>query len=96
MTAKAQVKTQAKTPAAARIPQPPVAEPEHEAERPDIAAQLEGAARLGHSFGTLGVDRPAPPILNSRAGAHVFHPNLQQALTIPAKRAKWPPDEPLT
>jgi hypothetical protein len=66
MTAKAQVKTQAKTPAAptvARIPQSPVAGPEHEAERPDIAAQLDGAARLGHSLGAVSVDRPAPPII---------------------------------
>ncbi len=66
MNAKAQVKTQAKTPvapAAARIPQPPVAELEHEAERPDIAAQLEGAARLGHRFGALGVDHSPPPLI---------------------------------
>lgn len=66
MSTKAQVRTQAKTPAApaaARIPQPPVAEPEHEAERPDIAAQLEGAARLGHSLGAIGVDGSGPPII---------------------------------
>jgi hypothetical protein len=66
MSTKAQVKTQAKTPAApaaARIPQPPVAEPEHEAERPDIAAQLEGATRLGHRFGALGVDGSALPTI---------------------------------
>jgi hypothetical protein len=66
MTTKAQVKTQAKTPAAstaARIPQHPVAVPEHEAERPDIADQLEGAARLGHCMRAVGVDRPAPPVI---------------------------------
>jgi hypothetical protein len=66
MNTKAQVKTQAKTPAApaaVRIIQPPVTVLEHEAERPDIAAQLEGAARLGHSFGALGVARSVPPIL---------------------------------
>jgi hypothetical protein len=66
MSTKAPVKTPAKTPAApaaARIPQPPVAEPEHVAERPDIAAQLEGADRLGHSLGAVSVDRSAPPII---------------------------------
>jgi hypothetical protein len=66
MSTKAQVKTQAKTPAApaaAHIPQPPVAEPEHVAERPDIAAQLEGAARLGLSLGAVGVDSSAPPTI---------------------------------
>ncbi len=66
MSTKAQAKTQAKTPsapAAARSPQPPAAEPGHEAERPDIAAQLEGAARLGHSLGAVGVDSSPPPII---------------------------------
>ncbi len=66
MSAKAQAKTQAKTPAApaaAYISQPLVAEPEHEAERPDIAAQLEGAARLGHSLGEVNVDNSAPPTI---------------------------------
>jgi hypothetical protein len=66
MSTKCQAKTQVKTPAApaaARIPQPPVAEAEHEAERPDIAAQLEGAARLGHSLGAVRVDSSAPPII---------------------------------
>jgi hypothetical protein len=66
MSTKAQVKMQAKTPPApvvARIPQPPVTLPEHEAERPDIAAQLEGAARLGHSLGAVGVNSSAPPII---------------------------------
>jgi hypothetical protein len=66
MSTKAQVKTQAKTPAApaaARVPQPTVAVPEHEAERPDIAAQLDGASRLGHSLGAIGVDGSAPPII---------------------------------
>jgi hypothetical protein len=66
MSTKAQVKTQAKTqaaPAAAHIPQPPMAELDHEAEQPDIAAQLEGAARLGHRFGALGVDHSPPPII---------------------------------
>lgn len=68
MSTKAQVKTQAKTPAvpaAAHIPQPPVAGPEHEAERPDMATQLEGAARLGHSLGAIGVDGSAPPIIQT-------------------------------
>jgi hypothetical protein len=66
MSTKAQVKTQAKTPAApvaGHIPLPKVAAPEHEAERPDIAAQIEGAARLGHSFGALGVDGAGPTII---------------------------------
>jgi hypothetical protein len=66
MSMKAQIKTPAKTPvatAAAHIPQPPVAELAHEAERPGIAAQLEGAARLGHSLGAVGVDSSAPPII---------------------------------
>ncbi len=66
MTTKAQVKTQARTPAApaaVRTHQPPAAVPEHEAERRDIAAQLESAARLGHSLGAVGVDGPAPPII---------------------------------
>jgi hypothetical protein len=66
MSTKAQVKTQAKTPAApaaARIPQPPVAEPEREADRPDITAQLEGAARLGHSLGAISVDSYRRPII---------------------------------
>jgi hypothetical protein len=66
MSTKAQVKTQAKTPAAplpARMIQPPVGVPEHEAERPDIATQLEGAARLGHSLGAVSVDSSPPPII---------------------------------
>jgi hypothetical protein len=66
MSTKAQVKTPAKTPAApavARIPQTTVAVPEHEAERPDIAAQLEGAARLGHSLGAVRVDGAVMPII---------------------------------
>jgi hypothetical protein len=66
MSTKAPVKTQAKTPAApaaVRIPQPPMAELDHEAERPDIATQLEGAARLGHSLGAVGVDSTPPPII---------------------------------
>jgi hypothetical protein len=66
MSTKAQIKTPAKTPvatAAARIPQPPVAEPEHEADRPDSAAQVEAAARLGHTLGAVGVDSPRPPII---------------------------------
>jgi hypothetical protein len=66
MSTKAQINAQAKTsaaPAAARIPQPPVAAPEHEAERPNMAAQLEAAARLGHSLGTVGVDSSPPPII---------------------------------
>jgi hypothetical protein len=66
MSTKAQVKTPAKTPAApaaARIIQPPVGVPEHEADRPDIAAQLEGAARLGHSLGAISVDSYRRPII---------------------------------
>jgi hypothetical protein len=66
MSSKAQVKPQAKTPAApavARIIQPPVGMPEHEAERLDIAAQLEGAARLGHSLGAVRVDSSPPAII---------------------------------
>jgi hypothetical protein len=58
MSTTAHVKTQAKAPAAptaARIVEPPVAELEQEAERPDIATQLENAARLGHSLGEVGV-----------------------------------------
>ena len=59
MSTKAQVKTQAKTPAApitARIPQPPVAELEYEAERPDIAAQVlwEEGPLSKHITGRLG------------------------------------------
>jgi hypothetical protein len=66
MNVKAQVNTPAKAPAApaaAHIPRPPVAVPEHEVEQPAMATQLEGAARLGHSFSALGVDSPAPPII---------------------------------
>jgi hypothetical protein len=68
MSTKAQVKTQARTPAtrpASHISRPVVAGPdlEREADRPYIAAQLEDAARLGHSLGTVGVDRSAPPII---------------------------------
>jgi hypothetical protein len=66
MSTKAQVKTQAKTPAApavARIVQPPVGVLGREAERPDIAAQLEAAARLGHSLGAVGVASAAPPTI---------------------------------
>jgi hypothetical protein len=66
MSTKAQVKTQAKTPAApgpAHVGQPPVAVSEREAERPDIAEQLEGAARLGHSLGAVSVDSSPPPII---------------------------------
>jgi hypothetical protein len=66
MNAKVQVKNQARTPAApvaAHIPQPPVAVPDldHEAERPLIVAQLEGAARLGHSLRAISVGGYAPP-----------------------------------
>jgi hypothetical protein len=66
MTAKAQATKQAKTPAApaaARIIQPPVGMPERKVERPDIATQLEGADRFGHSFGAVGVDGSPPPII---------------------------------
>jgi hypothetical protein len=66
MSTNAQVKTQAKMPAApvpARAGQPPVAVFEREAARPDIATQLEGAARLGHSLGAVSVDSPVPPII---------------------------------
>jgi len=65
MSTKAQVQTQAKTPAAptaARIPTPRVGVPEREADRPDIATQMEGAARLGHSLGSISVSS-APPII---------------------------------
>jgi len=63
MSTRAQVQTQAKTPAAAtltRIAQPPVAVPEREPDRPDITTQLEDAARLGHSLGAISVRNAAP------------------------------------
>jgi hypothetical protein len=66
MNVKAQVNTPAKAsaaPAAAHIPRPPVAIPEHEVEQPDMATQLEGAARLGHSLGAVGVASSAPPTI---------------------------------
>lgn len=66
MSTKAQVQAQAKTPAApaaTHVAQLPVAVPEREADRPDIATQLEGAARLGHSLGAIRVDGPAPPLV---------------------------------
>jgi hypothetical protein len=66
MSTKTQVTTQAKTPASAgpaHAGQPPVAVFEREAERPDIATQLEGATRLGHSLGAVSVDNSPPPII---------------------------------
>jgi hypothetical protein len=103
MSTKAQVKTQAKTPAAsakARIPQPPVAEPEREAERPAIATQLEGAARLGHSLGAIGVRSAAsatiqamPPIQRQELPAE--HEEELQMKREPAaiQRQELPEDE---
>jgi hypothetical protein len=80
MSTKAQVKTQAKTPAApavAHIPQPPMGGPEHEAERPDTAAQLEAAARLGHSFGALGADGVGLPVIQRQEIAEEEEEALQ-------------------
>lgn len=50
-------------PAAAQMPQPAMVISERVEERPDVATQLEGAARLGHSFAALGVGGAAPPPL---------------------------------
>jgi len=64
MSTKAQVQAQAKmpvAPAAMHVARLPEAVPEREAERPDIATQLEGAARLGHSLGGISVDGAASP-----------------------------------
>lgn len=68
MSTKAQVQTQAKTTDAsgpAHTRQLPVTLPEHEAERPDIATQLEGASRLGHSLGAISVRSPAPSLIQA-------------------------------
>jgi hypothetical protein len=96
MSTKAQVKTQAKTPAApaaARTPQPPVAVPEHEAERPDIAAQLEAAARLGHSLGAVGVDGPAPPIIQRQELPEEEEEELQMKREPAAVQCQELPEE---
>jgi hypothetical protein len=63
MSTKAQVKTQAKMPAApgpVHAGQPPLVMPERASERPDIATQLEGAARLGHSLDAIRITSAAP------------------------------------
>jgi hypothetical protein len=96
MNTKAPVKTPAKTPAApaaARMPQPPVAAPEHEAERPDIAAQLEGAARLGHSLGAVGVDSPAPPIIQRQELPEEEEEELQMKRESAAVQRQALPEE---
>jgi hypothetical protein len=69
MSTKAQVKKPAKTPAAlgpVHVGQPPVTVPAREAELPDIATQLEGAARLGHSLGAISVSSAAPSLIQPK------------------------------
>ena len=63
MSSRVAVTTQVKTSAApgpVLAGQSPFVMPEYEAERADVATQLEGAARLGHSLGAIGVDGSAP------------------------------------
>jgi hypothetical protein len=94
VSTKAPVKTQAKTSAAAaRIPQPTAAVPEHEAERPDIAAQLEGAARLGHSLGAVSVDSSAPPIIQRQGLPEEEEEELQMKREPAALQRQEQPEE---
>jgi hypothetical protein len=63
MSTKAQIKTQAKMPAApgpVHAGQPPLVMPDREAEQPDFAVLLEDAARLGHSLGAIRITSAAP------------------------------------
>ncbi|MEJ2711335.1 MAG: DUF4157 domain-containing protein [Anaerolineales bacterium] len=62
MSTKAQVKTQAKTPATPGLihaGQPPLAVPDRKAEQTDLTVLLEDAARLGHSLGAIRVNSAA-------------------------------------
>jgi hypothetical protein len=96
MSTKAQAKTQVKTPAApaaAHIPQPPVAELEHEAERPDIVTQLDNATRLGHRFGALGVDHSPPPIIQRQEIPEVAEEELQMRSESAALQRQELPEE---
>ena len=86
MSRKAHVQTQAKTTAAptvARTIQPPVAEPEREAVWPNIATQLDGAARLGHSLGAISMDSFAPAIIQRQELPEEEEEEIQMKPDIP-------------
>lgn len=101
MSTKSQIQTQAKTPAAAtaaRMLQPPVAVPEREADRPDIATQLEGAVRLGHSLAAITV-RAMPsriqirPLIQRQELPEEDEEELQIKRESPAIQRQELPDE---